>query len=413
MATLSFNESFNTNKNLRPTIKKKLELDKPIIIFTSGPTGSGKSTLLKKTLNTLYKTKSTDDIQFKQFLIDDYVENSIEYKEKIKDIIEQYGCREPIQPTCDLINPSNDLLQSFSDAYFTVRNNGPCTNSNSNSNNINEMKSIDEENDFDNVEYLECKQLEDSEDNDFDNVEYLEGKQLEDSEDNDYRSCKQKMLDDINNAILNNENILIETTGKKLPLDYLIMISELKNLNEYNIIFSYALVNFYKLLDRNKLRSLKQMKLFNNSNYLTPAPRLPNISIGEFKETTKNIERMLVLLRNVCLRRGRPPVDKCGIINSNPNNILLIFDNDDIKSKLIYNSLTNDKFMSEQEFITLLTIYMLSKNIEQDMDVAGLINLIKKNKSKKSKSKKSKSKSKKSKSIKIKSKKSKKSKNVK
>ena len=126
--------------------------------------------------------------------------------------------------------------------------------------------------------------------------------------------------------------------------------------NEYNIIFSYALVNFYKLLDRNKLRSLKQMKLFNNSNYLTPAPRLPNISIDEFKKTTKNIERMLVLLRNVCLRRGRPPIDICGVINSNPNNILLIFDNDDIQSKLIYNSLTNDKFMSEQEFITLLTI---------------------------------------------------------
>lgn len=290
------------NYNLRPEIVKRFQMDKPSIIFTNGPTGSGKSSLLAKTLELIYKTQKPT---FESFLIDDYVEQSETYKNKVKDIIRDFNCGQPSE-TCNLENPSQTLLSAFASAYFEVRNKGPC--------NKPPVTSL---------------------------------------------SCKDVYNDDLMNAIKQNKNILIETTGKKIPLDYLQKLLPLTNEN-YNVIFVYSIVNFEELMKRNKSRAKNQMKAFIDSNYADPAPRLPDISPEAFKQSTKDIEQTLVTLRNICLRQGRPPKETCGDINSNGNYVLLIFDNNAKVSDLIYDSRSNDKFMSDGEFISLLSKYSLS-----------------------------------------------------
>lgn len=297
--------SFKTKKNftLNPRIMKRFKVKNPSIIFTSGPTGSGKSKSLNKTLELLYKSKKKP--KFNSFLIDDYVENSSNYKENIKEILNKFNC-ETSSEECNLDNPSLRLLKEFEKAYLEVRNQGPC---------------------------LPLSK----------------------------KSCKDVYMNDIYKAIKKKKNILIETTGKKIPIEYLKVLLTLANFEEYNVIFVFSIVNFKKLIKRNKLRVKEKMDLFIKSKYKSSGPRLPNISPYKFKKKTKEIEKVLIKLRNTCLRIENPSKKKCGKINKEGNFNLIIFDNNQPLSKLIYDSRTNDRFMSNKQFKKLLSKYNLSK----------------------------------------------------
>jgi hypothetical protein len=182
------------NKTL-PVEREGLDVKKKTLIFTSGQTGSGKSRLLNQIIKILfwnvlpdtYPKKFNDDdekmtsikeyLNFKSLLIDDYVENSEAYKEKIIKIINDFDCNNKESNNCDLENPSKELLKEFTDSYFEIREKGPC---------------------FD--------------------TEII-------------KSCKYYFNIDLQNAIKNKDNILIETTGKKIPLDYLNLIFAMCNLD--------------------------------------------------------------------------------------------------------------------------------------------------------------------------------------
>jgi len=311
------------NKTL-PVEREGLDVKKKTVIFTSGPTGSGKSRLLNQIIKILfwnvlpdtYPKKFNDDdekmtsikeyLNFKSLLIDDYVENSEAYKEKIIKIINDFDCNNKESNNCDLENPSKELLKEFTDSYFEIREKGPC---------------------FD--------------------TEII-------------KSCKYYFNIDLQNAIKNKDNILIETTGKKIPLDYLNLIFANTNLNEYNFIFAYSITNLNNLIIRNKSRANKSMKTFIDSNYEGPAPRLPDISERNFKKITSGIEKTLVKMRNNCMRRKKPNKESCGDINNSANFILLIFDNNE-ETKLIYDSRkASDYGLTETQFISLLSKYELS-----------------------------------------------------
>jgi energy-coupling factor transporter ATP-binding protein EcfA2 len=299
--------SFLTKKNynLRPEQMKKFNYNSPTIIITAGPTGSGKSSLLSKSLEILYKNKRAPT--YKQFLIDDYVDNSKRYKEIVDTIIEKYHCNETTGDgsECDLSNPNPEFVREIDDAYFEVRENGPCDDSG--------------------------------------------------------KSCKELYNYDLQNAITNGENILVETTGKDIPLKYINKINKITEnlgLPNYNFLFIYSILDFNPLIDRVKNRFKDSMiSYLNNKN--SSAPRISNISRDTFKQKTAQIIKKLIKLRNVCMRLGRPNDIECGPINSNGNFVLLIFDNNTMPSKLIYDSRSNDTFMTDGEFINLLQSYGL------------------------------------------------------
>ena len=287
--------------------KINFDITKPTIIFTSGPTGAGKSGLLEKVFDAYYK--KSYDTTFRNFLIDDYVENSESYKNKVKDIIRNFNCNKD-EPTesCNFNEPSKPLLEAFAEAYFSVRQDGPCG--------------------------LPPK------------PEY---------------GCKLTMFNQIIEAIQANDNILIETTGKKIPIDYLKTLEKFTRIHNYNVLFVFAFVKFETLMERNKTRASRQMKEFIESNYDNPAPRLPDISPNVFKQTTTGIEKSLVLLRNKCLRLRAPNKEVCGPINSTGSFNLLLFSNDERKARLIYDSrVPDDNIMTDADFIKYIRKFNLS-----------------------------------------------------
>jgi len=293
------------NYNLRPEIIKKFNYNSPTVIITAGPTGSGKSLLLSKSLEILYKNRIAPI--YKTFLIDDYVDNSKMYKEIVNSVIDKFNCNENTSPgsKCDILNPNPELVKELDKAYFEVRENGPCDDSG--------------------------------------------------------KSCKELYNIDIINAIKNSENILIETTGKNIPLKYINTINTItqnSGLPDYNFLFVYSILDFEPLIDRVKSRFKNSMNSYLN-NKLNSAPRLPNVSRDIFKQKSAEIIKKLIKLRNVCMRLGRPTDIECGPINSKGNFVLFIFDNNTMPSKLIYDSRSNDVFMTNSEFITLLQSYGL------------------------------------------------------
>lgn len=277
----------------------------PTVVITAGATGSGKSSLLKKVRELLF---DHDHVPFEEFLIDDYVENSDNYKRKVHQIIHKYNCKKektwPPAPSaskesCNLDRPSTKLLNDFASAYFEVRNVGPCN--------------LDKET----------------------------------------KSCREVMNRDLKKAIAASRNILIETTGKKLPLRYMKLIKKYAS-RPYNVVFVYSMVNFSELMKRNASRARKQMKTFIDSEYSSPAPRLPDISEYAFKQAVSTIQKTVVKLRNECLRQR----SKCDVINKDGKFVLLIFDNNTWDSKLVYDSQSTDKsFLSKKDFKKMIYNY--------------------------------------------------------
>jgi len=285
-------------RNLRARNNQKFNYKNPCMILTAGPTGSGKSDLTQIALELLYSTQGLP--KCKKFLVDDLVEKSDLYKKKIDDIIEKFGCDKSIsEGDCNLINPSPTILKHFEEAYMSTRKVGPCNSLNP-------------------------------------------------------EPCNDIFKSSIKAAISDGKNISIETTGSKIPLDYVNLV----DLSKYNIVFVYSLVSFDALLGRNTNRASKNMTTYLNDK-TKPGPRLPDVSEKEFKKNTSLIIQTIIKLRNVCLRRGRPPYNICQNIASGSPFTLLIYDNDGLAKKLVYNSRTSNDFMTDAEFVTFISRYKL------------------------------------------------------
>ena len=82
-------------------------------IITMGISGSGKTSLIEKTLNYL----DLENKSYKKILIDDLIENNNNYKNKIRNIINQ---------NTDLDFIDKKIVNKFTDAYFSVRNTDNC-----------------------------------------------------------------------------------------------------------------------------------------------------------------------------------------------------------------------------------------------------------------------------------------------
>ena len=270
---------------------------RPYIIVTLGPTGSGKTKLITKTISYLGLSSS-----YTKFLVDDLVENNKVYKEKVSAIISKVmrQCQEEakfcLDKKCDACNTSNyylnptaELLKEFNDAYFSVRKGPYCTKDN----------------------ILNC--------------------------------------DDLNNerlkeAIKNEDNIVLETTGMYIPSW---LLSKPFINAKYHVIFSYSLVGFETLIQRNKNRILQSITEF-RKNATKPGPRLPNIEPGAFKKIVGNIKNVLLTLYEMCVLKYM--ADICG---TQKIDTLLLFDNNTSDMALVFDSSAKDK-MSKPEFVAIV-----------------------------------------------------------
>jgi len=267
--------------------------EKPTFIITAGPTGSGKSSLIAETKKSIGKS----NIEFTKILIDDLVENNDFYKTQVTQIIKT-KC-ETLDDTClqtTFDNPTPELFKQFSNAYFETRS---ATNDNSHCIKDNNSK-------------INCNDLNDT--------------RLKDS-------------------LTAKKNIVLETTGQYIPAWVLNVKDWISD--DYEVVFSYSLVNIDNLVNRNKSRAFNSVKEF-VTNPANPAPRLPDVSKEVFIQNVKRMRENLIDLYNSCIKVDVNIVDdvdkhdnhinKCG---NKKINQLLIFDNNE-QMKQIFDSKTNN-----------------------------------------------------------------------
>ena len=251
---------------------------KPTLVITMGSTGSGKSNLAKEIINKL-KLKNP-----KFFLIDDYVENDKNYKQKIKKFSKNKNAKSKLK------NPSRKTLKFFDKSYFSVRNNG-CKKS------------------------LKKKKI-------------PKKKCVDISE----KGCNKLMDIELNNAILKKKNIIFETKGEYYPKW---LIEAINKCNNYNIIIAGVKVSLNNLIKRNKNRSIEDLENFLKDTNKNPAPRLPDVSKKSLKNQKKLLNKTLknIILKG-CIKNNKKDVDYCSKYSIDR---LLIFNNNKTL-KLIYDS---------------------------------------------------------------------------
>lgn len=201
-----------------------------------------------------------------KILVDDLVENDPKYKEKVRGIITAVTatCNVTEKEACvrsKFDNPDDVLFKMFSDAYFNSRKTPGC-------------------------------------------IEPTNG------------TCDQVNDQQLNDAIASHKNIIFEFTGQYIPSW---LLSPTFITEEYNIIFSYSLVNFTNLVVRNKSRAYEGLKTFENGG---PAFRLPNVSQSAFIPILGKIHEVLLELYSSCIVSYNE--EKCG---SRKIDQLLLFDN--------------------------------------------------------------------------------------
>ena len=267
--------------------------EKPTFIITAGPTGSGKSSLITETKKSIGKS----NIEFTKILIDDLIENNDFYKTQVTQIIKT-KCENPddtcLQTTFD--NPTPELFKQFSNAYFETRS---ATNDNSHC--------IKDDN-----SKINCNELNDT--------------RLKDS-------------------LTAKKNIVLETTGQYIPAWVLNVDNWISK--DYEVVFSYSLVNIDNLVNRNKSRAFNSVKEF-VTNPANPAPRLPDVSKEVFIQNVKRMRENLIDLYNSCIKVDVITLldhddkdvytNKCG---NKKINRLLIFDNNEQMKQIFDSNTTN------------------------------------------------------------------------
>jgi hypothetical protein len=287
-------------------------MTKPYIIITSGPSGSGKTLLAEKTIDYLKLSDKDMSPHFTKILIDDLIENNIAYKEKIsaivKECVEQSNksseikeCFQCSKSNCYYLKP--DIFEQLSKSYWQVRTKPYCNESSP----------------------LSCAIL---------NDELL----------------KQ--------AVERNQNIVFEITGANTMPTWI--LSEPFISKEYNVIFSYSLLNIDDLIIRNITRFEKSLQKFNidNSN---PAPRIPNIEYKYIEKHVYEIRNLLLKIYNKCIIDHN--VYTC---NKYKINKLLIFDNNN-EMKLIFDSNINKYSLPELAVLVNKVLRLENKLVETNL----------------------------------------------
>jgi hypothetical protein len=214
----------------------------PFLIVTAGPTGSGKTQLIQETF---FHLTGQRRLEYISFLVDDLVEQDKEYKQKVDAILDQFQCIAPYnQLNCDLTRPDPLMLNAFQEAYFEIRKKKGCN---------------------ENKDNLTCDELND-------------------------RNIRLALKKEI--------HIVIETTGSYIPS----WILDLPLPSVYKLVFSYSIVAFPILLERNFARVSESFATYIAHRKEARAPRLINLRSQVFGPIVNQIMKTLIQLRNNCLQ---------------------------------------------------------------------------------------------------------------
>ena len=219
------------------------------------------------------------------------------YKRKIDEILFEYSCiPKQIKSTCDFRNPLPSLVDAFFQSYTEIREKGPCSDTNP-------------------------------------------------------HSCKEQMTLDIDEAIKKGNNVAIETTGKKLPVEYV------KKFIGYNVVFVYSLASIKTLVRRSKERAHRGFERYikkkKDKIQVNPAPRVVDVSKDEFEIKIKEIIETLTFLRQTCLKinnKNDDNISKCGPISKSSFYNLVLVDTNKRAAKIIYDHTKTDRFLTDAEF---------------------------------------------------------------
>lgn len=248
------------------------------VIVTMGPTGAGKSGLVKATAEHL----GLDTVPA-AILVDDFVENNIEYKRRVLEILlELYKGKTMEEFKALMMDPTPAMYAAFTKAYFEVRFSAPCVS----------LLSLG------NCDYANDAKIK---------VELAKG-----------------------------SNIVIESKGTYDP-DWVRGFVEANAPAEYDyvMVYSHVVVNFDKLVDRNKTRAFDSALRFLQSPETMPAPRLPNVSDDEsdcakleYRKEVKKIKRQLETILN----KGSNGTDRVLVFDNN-RSMSLIYDSHDMSKR--------------------------------------------------------------------------------
>ncbi len=159
----------------------------------------------------------------------------------------------------------------------------------------------------------------------------------------------QPFMNDVLRARDAGKNVVIETTGKKIPTKY---IDEFAG---YNIVFVYSFAQFDTMIGRNISRFKENINAFMRDPDSNPAPRLPDMNPESYAKRVQTIETQLGVLRDNCLNittAGRS--SDCGDIKNSQRFNLLIVDNTGAKPEIIYDHRKHDRFQDRKSFHSLI-----------------------------------------------------------
>jgi len=158
-----------------------------------------------------------------------------------------------------------------------------------------------------------------------------------------------KFMADVQQANQERKNVVIETTGKKIPTKY---VDEFAG---YNIVFVYSFAQFDTMVDRNISRFKAQMNAFLRDPLANPAPRIPDMNPDSYAKRVQIIESQLGTLRDNCLNiTTATKSSECGDIKNNQRFNLLIVDNTGAKPEIIYDHRKHDRFQDKKTFRSLV-----------------------------------------------------------
>ncbi len=166
--------------------------------------------------------------------------------------------------------------------------------------------------------------------------------------DNSIHNCDEILDLELKTHLESNKDILLETTGLNPP-KWIFTNEEFSNIDHYTVILAYSVVQLCELYIRIRKRFIASLQTYLSDTKSHPAPRLPSLS-DDFIENTEKIIHMLFTIIEQCIISNN---DYCG--NKKPFR-LLIFDNSDRDSKLLYDSINPFTSKIKQHIIDAFSI---------------------------------------------------------